>query len=1227
MSTETDTTNVFGLENMVYSYPDPNDVQMSGELLKRREFSSLTTGTSNRIIRPGEYFNYQEIGRRYMLPYDRLLCILEPGTGKTCYDLAISERFHLINEWIDTTVQLRNAYKRAYFVTTSNILIDEFNYQYICRCTDGRYNVDKLKSDVNDTGRSLTISSEVDRYYTVYTYSMLSKDLSTYLADDGTMNVEAARAKYDNCIFFLDEAHYFRNNYSAKEERDKNTIADTYNRVYQLFEQLTNYKLVISTATPMIDKTSDFVPLINLLSIGDPDLPKLDENIDYGKITDYSFLQKYFNGKIAFVKSAPIGVRVEYKGLDLRISDSHSTKVVPLLMADEQSDAYLEMLDNNPKRYASGIYTKPRQMSTFYRPKGDSMNKELLAKTVELRESYYEEIREKVGDYSVKFKYILDYIENNDRNGVKKLYFIYWDLLDGGLSVLSNILAAFGYDKYDGSTGIFETEVVRQGQKKISKVSSYCAATNSAGERILTPFSKNFPKKKRFAFLSGNVMDVNKRRIKQAFTHPDNRYGEYIQIIIGSAVTKLGLNFENVTEMFFLGPSWNYGDFYQAMFRILRAQSHLDLIADKRRALDEKQERGEPITEEDRDLTITVNIHRLCAIPRYIDEVEEVDENGNVQRWLDVSGIDLMYDDYYSDDPKYRDNLMSYLLNNTRNWLVDGLTPAIDVEMYIVGENKELEIRRLLRYMKRNAIDCPMNSERNMRGQPGTLECDFTTCEYDCIGAENVSVDEVGSITDAYSALYLGPKIQLIVSYILYKLRDEHYVSWIDVYTNMGVDPNVVKYNSLAHKFDIMGTMSADPEIIEFQLFSRLAHKLYGTVIIDSMGLPYIIDMNDGGILLRRKTVVKNYSSTGSYTKVDVPIMSSAALHNLNRDLNGLFLQQSDEDIEVTLEVFEDIRTGRKRLLSTEKQRVLEKAYSMYIAGQLSEELTQALFDTFGYFMVQTEKKEIRTTGREYVVHTLTGQTAYLHFFFNQINTYIVNTLTRGISDTWIKSIRIYDTETAQWNNITDEERILYLSTVNDHINERVSRYSGDNRVFAYTNIVDYMFRIATPIADRETTQLRLMEVNDIRRQPRGTFCASFDKPSKVIQTVHAVDPDFYLHMEYYYTGSRKFVPIDAAELEYYQTAINYEIQLNEDQYDPYGFSMEQLRLFIDNYESETLAEDVGGEDVLNSIDAELRTYAVISQNLFRDSRSVATLCSSLDMQKFFQDNGRWFRM
>src|SRR5690606_17055657 len=162
----------------------------------------------------------------------------------------------------------------------------------------------------------------------------------------------------------------------------------------------------------------------------------------------------------------------------------------------------------------------------FYRPKGDSMNKELLAKTVELRESYYEEIREKVGDYSVKFKYILDYIENNDRNGVKKLYFIYWDLLDGGLSVLSNILAAFGYDKYDGSTGIFETEVMRQGQKKISKVSSYCAATNSAGERILTPFSKNFPKKKRFAFLSGNVMDVNKRRIKQAFTHPDNRYGE-----------------------------------------------------------------------------------------------------------------------------------------------------------------------------------------------------------------------------------------------------------------------------------------------------------------------------------------------------------------------------------------------------------------------------------------------------------------------------------------------------------------------------------------------------------------------------------------------------------------------------------------------------------------------------------------------------------------------------
>src|SRR5690606_29432597 len=180
---------------------------------------------------------------------------------------------------------------------------------------------------------------------------------------------------------------------------------------------------------------------------------------------------------------------------------------------------------------------------------------------------------------------------------------------------------------------------------------------------------------------------------------------------------------------------------------------------------------------------------------------------GSISYWLDDGTVDLSYDDYYSDDVQLRNNLMSYLLNSTRDWTVDGLTPAIDVEMYIVGENKEIEIRRVLRFMKQNAIDCPMNRERNMKGQPGSLDCDFTTCQYECIGTENVGVDQVGSITDAYSALYLGPKMELILSYILYKLRDEHYISWIDIYNNMGVDPNVVRYNALAHRFDVMGTM------------------------------------------------------------------------------------------------------------------------------------------------------------------------------------------------------------------------------------------------------------------------------------------------------------------------------------------------------------------------------------------------------------------------------------
>src|SRR5690606_11299915 len=103
-------------------------------------------------------------------------------------------------------------------------------------------------------------------------------------------------------------------------------------------------------------------------------------------------LDRYFNGKVAYVKSLPIGVKINFTGMDLHISDNHSTKVVPLLMSQEQSDNYLNLASNR-NQYTQGIYTRPRLYSTYFRPNGDRMERKRIPSLVQLGDEYVQDIR------------------------------------------------------------------------------------------------------------------------------------------------------------------------------------------------------------------------------------------------------------------------------------------------------------------------------------------------------------------------------------------------------------------------------------------------------------------------------------------------------------------------------------------------------------------------------------------------------------------------------------------------------------------------------------------------------------------------------------------------------------------------------------------------------------------------------------------------------------------
>ena len=100
------------------------------------------------------------------------------------------------------------------------------------------------------------------------------------------------------------------------------------------------------------------------------------------------------------------------------------------------------------------------------------------------------------------------------------------------------------------------------------------------GQNIERPARIN--KTFRYALLTGDTPDTVTRTILDTFNSYENRYGEYIKVLIGSRVSRVGINLANVLNVFIVNPSWNQSNTYQAISRAIRATSHVSLIEEKR---------------------------------------------------------------------------------------------------------------------------------------------------------------------------------------------------------------------------------------------------------------------------------------------------------------------------------------------------------------------------------------------------------------------------------------------------------------------------------------------------------------------------------------------------------------------------------------------------------------------------------------------------------------------
>tara|TARA_Y100000310_G_C20689401_1_gene821216 strand:- start:456 stop:3767 length:3312 start_codon:yes stop_codon:yes gene_type:complete len=636
-----------------YALQNDKDIQLKTSL--RQEFFELKGEATEKVPKTGEFFKHQDLFTRYLRQYDRIFSIHETGTGKTGSIIDAAETFR--KEFVGI--------ERVVIIEPGKPTLDDFKSQ-IVKFFPEQYGDNVSKSDFL---RKRNITKKVDKWYTLDTYESFSNKLTR-------MSLDEIELEFSDTMFFLDEAHRMRN-YGDSDKQDDNI----YVNLWKLLHTAKRTKIVVGTATPLVNSVNDFVPLLNLLLPSNYQLPL--KNWDYSNIT-LNQIEPYLRGKISFVRSLDAGIKINYSGSKINYEHEykrpveskntipHITKRIDTKGNIIDSDEPIQKINAvNDVRFKSDIDItllssslngeKTLQYHSMTRARGTKQSFELSSRESSVfvypdgswgTEGFKKYIKLTDGVYKFKNDDIKNFLMKDNVLSMDNLFqlsskfwfyvkkevfaskqknpgnsFCYLEFVSGsGVILLGLILELFGFENFTRQSSVF---------------------VNNKGERVM---QKNFKQKKRFALITSKTENIDK--ILELFNSKENMNGEYLQIVIASKVARDGINLANVLRGYIMSPGWHESGMYQALSRFIRATSHKMLL------------------EQNRD--VDIDIFKLATC-------------------LDT---DIFVRD--SDIDEIRKS-------------------SIDVFNYIKSEEKDLYNHIVLKQMKNVAFDAVLNYQRNFR--------------------------------------------------------------------------------------------------------------------------------------------------------------------------------------------------------------------------------------------------------------------------------------------------------------------------------------------------------------------------------------------------------------------------------------------------------------------------------------------------------------------------------
>ncbi|ABF82117.1 hypothetical protein MIV087L [Invertebrate iridescent virus 3] len=98
------------------------------------------------------------------------------------------------------------------------------------------------------------------------------------------------------------------------------------------------------------------------------------------------------------------------------------------------------------------------------------------------------------------------------------------------------------------------------------------------------------------------------------------------------------------------------------------------------------------------------------------------------------------HNDLKKNNIKFEVRIYHYVSLANKNYPAE----SIDLHMYEIAEEKDLEIQKILRYIKEAAFDCRLNQQRNTitnRKFDGTRNCEYSSCSYECSNQVDIGHD------------------------------------------------------------------------------------------------------------------------------------------------------------------------------------------------------------------------------------------------------------------------------------------------------------------------------------------------------------------------------------------------------------------------------------------------------------------------------------------------------